>query len=153
MKGLNDSQIMPLMNYAFEKGLTIRFLEIMAMGHLYGNADKHFYSQKEILSTIAKHHNFTRLARQRSSTANYWQTSTGQTFGIIANESEPFCSDCNRLRLDSYGNIYGCLSSNNPISIKGVDDDELAIRLNQALKQKQTLKFAGSELSMMHIGG
>lgn len=153
MKGLNDSQIMPLMNYASEKALTIRFLEIMAMGHLYGNADKHFFSQQEILSAINKQYKFDRLPRQHSSTANYWQTDTGQIFGIIANESEPFCSDCNRLRLDSYGNIYGCLSSNNPISIKGVDDEELAIRLNQALKQKQAIKFAGSKLSMMHIGG
>lgn len=153
MKGLNDSQIIPLLNYAFDRGLTIRFLEIMAMGHLYGNSDKHFFSQEEILSVISRHHTFSRLSRKHSSTANYWQTDEGNTFGIVANESEPFCGDCNRLRLDSYGNIYGCLSSNHPISIKDVNDEELVNRLEQALKQKQALRFAGSELSMMHIGG
>lgn len=153
MKGLNDSQILPLVNYAFSKGLTIRFLEIMAMGHLYGNADSRFLSQEEILSAIAKQYEFERLPRKSSSTANYWMTSEGNKFGVVANESEPFCSDCNRLRLDSYGNIYGCLSSNHPISIKETSGDELISRLSEALKQKQALRFAGSELSMMHIGG
>jgi len=153
MKGLNDNQILPLLNYAFSKGLTIRFLEIMAMGHLYGNSDSSFYSQQEILQTINKQYNFNRLPRVSSSTANYWQTEEGFTFGVVANESEPFCGDCNRLRLDSYGNIYGCLSSNNPISIKNIGQQELVTRLEKALTQKQALKFAGSELSMMHIGG
>ncbi len=153
MRGLNDSQIMPLLNYAFSKGITIRFLEIMAMGHLFGDTNKKFFSQEEILSLIDKHYNFKRLSRSSSSTANYWQTEDGNTFGIVANETEPFCSDCNRLRLDCYGNIYGCLSSNHPISIQDINEAELLNRLEKALAQKQELKFTGSELSMMHIGG
>jgi cyclic pyranopterin phosphate synthase len=153
MKGLNDSQILPLLNYAFKKGITIRFLEIMAMGHLYGTSDSSFFSQEEMLSEIGKQYNFNRLPRKSSSTANYWITDEGFKFGIVANETEPFCGDCNRLRLDSYGNIYGCLSSNHPISIKDSSDKGLVDSLQLALKQKQAIRFAGSELSMMHIGG
>ncbi|MBC7915308.1 MAG: radical SAM protein [Pyrinomonadaceae bacterium] len=153
MKGLNHTQILPLARYAFSKGISIRFLEIMAMGHLYGKADNNFYSQEEILKTLSEEFKFNRISRKTSSTANYWRTTEGSIFGIVANETEPFCADCNRLRLDSYGNIYGCLSSNNPIPIKDVNNDELIIRLEQALKQKQAIRFAGSELSMMHIGG
>ncbi|HEY0054092.1 MAG TPA: GTP 3',8-cyclase MoaA [Pedobacter sp.] len=153
MRGINDSQIMPLLNYAFSKGITIRFLEIMAMGHLFGNSNNQFFSQEEILSLIGEHYKFNKLTRTSSSTANYWQTEDKNKFGIVANETEPFCSDCNRLRLDSYGNIYGCLSSNHPISIQNLNNAELVIRLKQALQQKQVLKFTGSELSMMHIGG
>jgi cyclic pyranopterin phosphate synthase len=153
MRGLNDSQIIPLLNYAFNKDITIRFLEIMAMGHLFGNTNNQFFSQEEILSLIEKHYNFIRLPRITSSTANYWQTDEGKTFGVVANETEPFCSDCNRLRLDSYGNIYGCLSSNHPVSIQNLNTSELVSRLKQALDQKQALRFTGSELSMMHIGG
>jgi GTP 3',8-cyclase len=153
MRGLNESQIMPLFNFASSKGITIRFLEIMAMGHLHGKADEFFFSQKEILDTISNFHQFKRLDRKHSSTANYWQTEQGYTFGIVANESEPFCGDCNRLRLDSYGNIYGCLSSNHPISIKNISNESLIKKLHEALSQKQAVRFAGSELSMMHIGG
>jgi cyclic pyranopterin phosphate synthase len=154
MKGINDSQILPLIKYAFERNITIRFLEIMAMGHLHADPLKYLFTQEEILSIIATEYNFERMDRNTSSTSNYWQTSSGNIFGIIANESEPFCSDCNRLRLDSEGNIYGCLSSNHPISLKEISDsNSLISKLQEAMAQKQSVKFTGSDLSMLHIGG
>jgi GTP 3',8-cyclase len=154
MKNLNENQVLPLLDFAFERGLKIRFLEIMAMGHLFGRADEHFFSQDEMLSLINSRYQFTRMLRDDSSTANYWQTSEGNVFGIVANESEPFCGDCNRLRLDSLGNIYGCLSSNFPISAKNIaSEKELAEKLQIAMWQKQAVKFTGSSLSMLNIGG
>lgn len=154
MKGINDSQVLPLLEYAFSKHLRIRFLEVMAMGHLHQSANRYLFSQKEILELIASRYSFEELPRTNSSTSEYWRTSAGNTFGIIANESEPFCHDCNRLRLDSDGNIFGCLSNNHPISLSGIDQsDQLVEKLKEALSQKQAVKFVGSELSMLDIGG
>jgi cyclic pyranopterin phosphate synthase len=154
MKGKNDDQILPLLEYAFSKNVPIRFLEVMSMGHLFGHGQEYLFSQEEILDTIASRYNFTRLNRKTSSTANYWQTDDGHVFGVIANDTEPFCSDCNRLRLDAEGNIYGCLSNNNPIALSGLESEkQLHDKLQQAMTQKQELHFVGSEMSMMHIGG
>lgn len=154
MKGLNHHQLIPLLKYAADNQIIIRFLEIMAMGHLHGKADEYFFSQSEMLQLISTHYRFSPIERKQAATANYWQTEAGNIFGIIANESQPFCTDCNRLRLDVYGNIYGCLSNNQPIAIKGVSvPEELDLRLKEALAQKQSLKFTGSKLSMLHIGG
>jgi len=155
MKGVNDNQILPLLDYAISKNVAIRFLELMKMGHLYQGHNDFFFSEQDILWTIATKFHFQKKRRVSSSTANYWETQEGYKFGIIANESSPFCSDCNRLRLDSFGNIYGCLSNNNGISIIDCLDDDSALenRLQQALKQKQQVKFTGSELSMKAIGG
>lgn len=153
MKGINHNQLIPLLDYAFEKGIIIRFLELMGMGHLHKNSDQYFFSQHEMLETISMKYNISRLPRAAGSTANYWRTETGQVFGVIANNSEPFCVDCDRLRLDSNGNIYGCLSSNDPISILHADDQTLQKKLQKALNQKQNLRFLGSELSMLEIGG
>ncbi|MGZ5133747.1 MAG: GTP 3',8-cyclase MoaA [Flavitalea sp.] len=154
MKGINECQIIPLLEYAFEKNIIIRFLEVMAMGHLHRNSKKYLCTSQEILDVISSRYNIQKLQRGNSSTANYWQTELGQVFGIIANESEPFCHDCNRLRLDSHGNIYGCLSSNHPIPINGINDpSQLKDKLKQALLQKQAVRFTGSELSMLDIGG
>jgi len=154
MKGMNDSQILPLLQYAFEKNISIRFLEVMAMGHLHTEASKYLFTQYDILNRIATKYNFKRLKRNTSSTSNYWQTDKGNIFGIIANESEPFCHDCNRLRLDSEGNLFGCLSNSHPVSLKNIHDtDVLTAKLQEALLQKQAVKFTGSELSMLHIGG
>jgi cyclic pyranopterin phosphate synthase len=154
MKGVNDHQIIKLLNYCKGKNITIRFLELMQMGHLYHNFEQLFFSEKEILKIISTHYNIIELPRNPNATANYWMTDTDYKFGIISNVSDPFCNDCNRLRLDSYGNIYGCLSDNNPINILDCIDDEVQVKekLMQALSQKKT-KFSGSELSMLHIGG
>ena len=154
MKGINENQIIPLLGFAFERNISIRFLEIMAMGFLHHNADKYLFTQEEILNTISAKYSFKKISRSAASTANYWQTADGKTFGIIANESEPFCHDCNRLRLDSDGNIYGCLSSNHPIALNSSDSQAALIsKLQQAMNQKQAVKFTGSDLSMLHIGG
>ncbi len=155
MKGINDSQILPLLEYAMSKKVVIRFLELMKMGHLYNGHNDYFFSEQDMLWTIATKYDFHKKMRSGSSTSNYWETTEGYKFGIIANESSPFCFDCNRLRLDSFGNIYGCLSDNNGISVLDCLEDDVAMeeRLEQALKQKQGVKFTGSELSMKAIGG
>ncbi|RYE04238.1 MAG: GTP cyclohydrolase, partial [Sphingobacteriaceae bacterium] len=154
MKGMNEEQIIPLVDYAFSKNIPIRFLEVMSMGHLHHESDKYLFSQQQLLEAIAAKYQFERLPRTASATSNYWQTSAGNTFGIIANNSEPFCSDCSRLRLDAEGKMYGCLSSNHPIEMNVTDNDfMLQEKLQLAMSQKQLHHFVGSELSMLQIGG
>ncbi|HEY4334293.1 MAG TPA: GTP 3',8-cyclase MoaA [Puia sp.] len=154
MKGMNDSQLLPLLEFAFARGLTIRFLEVMAMGHLHDQAGRYLVTQEEILRVIGGNYRLTAEPRATAATARYWMTEEGHRFGIIANESEPFCRDCDRLRLDSNGHIYGCLSSNQPIGLGLAETkEEWDKKLNEALAQKQDLKFVGSDLSMLYIGG
>ena len=154
MKGTNDHQIIKLFEYCKERNIAIRFLELMQMGHLYHNFEQLFFSEAEIVNTLAQHYDLTPMKRAPNATAKYWITDDYYKFGIISNVSDPFCNDCNRLRLDSYGNIYGCLSDNNPINISDYlyDEQKVKEKLTQALAQKKT-KFSGSELSMLHIGG
>ena len=154
LKGMNDNDIMPLFEFCKQRNIVIRFLELMEMGHLYHNYQEYFFSEDSILDVIQKQYKITSLPRAQAATANYWTTSDGYQFGIIANSSSPFCEDCNRLRLDSYGNIFGCLSNDTPIPITAYLEQPqlLEQKLMEALKQKQT-KFSGSKLSMLHIGG
>ena len=77
------------------------------------------------------------------------------TFGIIANHSAPFCKDCNRLRLDSTGKLYGCLSANEGLDmLQNMHSKELLYNtLKTTLSQKQEVAFTGSSISMKFIGG
>lgn len=157
MKGVNENQIIPLMHFAREKGITIRFLELMRMGYLYKDFNTHYYPTRAILHQITKEFGQSiLLEREKSSTADYWVTEDMlQEFGIISNESHPFCQDCDRLRLDAYGKIYGCLSSNIGIKVlHSLKDSKLLYdKLIEAMNHKQKIKFTGSELSMKSIGG
>jgi len=155
MKGVNDSEILPLIDFAQKKGITVRFLELMKMGHLHKGHNDYFFSESDILDLISTRYEFEPEMRENSATANYWRIDDDFRFGIISNESNPFCHDCNRLRLDSFGHIYGCLSSSIGITVKDCLDDpeELELRLLKALGQKQKVKFVGSNISMKAIGG
>ncbi len=155
MRGMNDSQIIPLLDYATGLGVKIRFLELMKMGHLYHSKNDLFFSEEEILSIIRGKYQITKLSRGHAETAHYWRTSKDGVFGIIANESTPFCHDCNRLRMDSNGYFYGCLSSAHGEKLSPYMHDELLLaeKLKGLLLLKQPVKFHGSELSMRNIGG
>lgn len=155
MRGKNDSQIVPLLDYATGLGVKIRYLELMKMGHLYHSENSLFFPEQEILSVIQAKYSIGKLVRENAETAHYWQASNGGVFGIIANESTPFCHDCNRLRMDSNGIFYGCLSNAHGEKLAPfIDDrDRLAEKLTGLLRLKQPVKFHGSELSMRNIGG
>jgi len=155
MRGKNDSQIIPLLDYATGLGVKIRFLELMKMGHLYHSENGLFFSETEILKIIQEKYGIEKIKREYASTAHYWCASNGGVFGIIANESTPFCRDCNRLRMDSNGYFYGCLSNSHgeKLSKYIYDDFLLAEKLKELLHLKQRIKFHGSELSMRNIGG
>jgi len=155
MRGKNDSQIVPLLEYATGLGVRIRFLELMKMGHLYHAENGLFYSQEEMLATVQEKYEVEALPREYAATSNYWRASNDGTFGIIANESAPFCRDCNRLRMDSRGFFYGCLSNSHGEKIAPYIHDEslLAEKLMGLLRLKQPVRFRGSKLSMRNIGG
>lgn len=155
MKGKNEAEVLHLLEFARKLNIPLRYIEYMSMGDLHHSKNRYLFTQDEILETIGTRYNFKRLEREKGSTAKYWELSNRSVFGIIANYSAPFCSDCNRLRLDSRGKIYGCLSSNKGIEVKQLidNDDKFKNALKEALGQKQTLHFTGSTLSMKYIGG
>jgi cyclic pyranopterin phosphate synthase len=156
LNGINEHEIIPLTEFSRKLKIPIRFLELMRMGHLYSTQfESYYYSKEKILESLSDVYTLIPEIRKASATSDYWQLEEGGKVGIIANESAPFCADCDRLRLDSFGNIYGCLSSNEAIAIHDTlkDFDELRRRLFKSLSQKQEHGFVGSELSMLKIGG
>lgn len=161
MKDSNESQIIPLLAYAIKNSIPIRYIELMEMGHLKGKMPEKLFLTEDILNTIRMKYNFRPVPRAKGSTADYWEiidpnslSSTSHQFGIISNISRPFCSDCDRLRLSSEGNIFGCLSVNHGFNATEANTStKMGFLLNQALGQKQPIRFTGSELSMRSIGG
>ncbi|TGL40343.1 radical SAM protein [Leptospira perdikensis] len=151
LKGFNESEILNLLQWAGENEIPIRFLEFMKMGPLQEEHSNCFYSAEEIRETIHSQYNFRPYPTAPDSTATYHITDEGFIFGIIANHTEPFCEGCNRLRMDSLGRIYGCLSDQTSFDLPSEPSD-VPFVLEQAMETKKT-QFTGSELSMKFIGG
>ena len=162
MRTRNADQILPMLDYCLEHGMELRYIELMNMGHLrYGNGfQRDFLGMEEILETIASRYEFTRTDAPYDSTAVRFEIPGRGTFGVIANETEPFCSSCTRLRLSSNGFLYGCLSNAASHDMRPVLEEphhqamaRLQSLLMRALGDKQDLSFKGEVTVMKFIGG
>lgn len=109
----NIEDVIPLLEYCLERGIELRYIELMRMGHLLHSStfQAEFVSMASLLEIIGAHYEFERTDAPYDSTAVRFRIPDRGVFGIIANESEPFCRSCTRLRLSSDGYLYGCLSS------------------------------------------
>jgi cyclic pyranopterin phosphate synthase len=153
IKGFNENQIIPLLEFCGKRSIPVRFLEYMMMGVNERVHKERFFSMYDIINEIQKKYSIYELPREKHATAYYWKTNTGYQFGIIANHSKPFCKDCDRLRIDSNGNIYGCITQKEGFNINNLADKEnLRMILQKSLLQKQ-IAFKGSNNKMHYIGG
>ncbi|MBF0278614.1 MAG: radical SAM protein [SAR324 cluster bacterium] len=172
MRGENDHELNNILDYAFSREIEVRFLELMKMGPLFkkgntagtcsekGNSPitpDQFVSMKEMLAEIGRRYSYNPIQAEHDSTALLFQTPQGN-FGIIANESAPFCASCSRMRLTATGNLVGCLSNPQEISIRHLINasdpgKELQSLFTQSIAQKRDSTFTGSSLVMSSIGG
>jgi len=158
IKGVNDLEISRFIRYFGVRGVTVRFLELMDMSLQKVDHREKFFSKDEILKSLADRFLVRKLGRPTiDSTAEYYSVVSAQgvqsRFGIIANHSEPFCAGCSRLRLDSNGVMYGCLSDPRGIDLKGVASENYPLLLEDAMGHKQKERFSGSAISMKRVGG
>ncbi|MFT5561543.1 MAG: cyclic pyranopterin phosphate synthase [Candidatus Azotimanducaceae bacterium] len=161
LRSKNAHQVVPMLDYCLNRGIELRYIELMQMGHLLGSNAFHqdFLSMEALLDLISEKYEFARTDAPYDSTAVRFEIPGQGIFGIIANESEPFCRSCTRLRLSSDGNLYGCLSSSRSQYIGDLFDQpshlalpKLQKMLLSALGDKQ-LAFQGETTVMKFIGG
>ena len=158
----NVDQILPLLEYCLERGIELRFIELMNMGHLKRNPayEREFVSMNTLLEIIGSRYEFIRTEAAYDSTSVRFRIPDKGEFGIVANESEPFCIGCTRLRLSSNGYLYGCLSSTKRQSLRPLLSEpkhialmSLQTLLRSAMGDKQPIAFTGETTVMKFIGG
>ncbi|WP_375739627.1 GTP 3',8-cyclase MoaA [Pseudomonas boanensis] len=163
LRGKNLDQILPLLEYCLEHGFELRFIELMRMGHLARDPNgfhQQFVGMEELLALIGSSHEFVQAEAPLDATALRYEVPGQGYFGVIANESVPFCRTCSRLRLSSTGWLHGCLSSSNRHYVGDLLDKPrhqalpaLQRLLVKALADKQEVAFSGGITVMKIIGG
>lgn len=158
----NEDQVLPLLEYCLQRGIELRYIELMRMGHLRASAEfsRELVPMQRLLDSIGQRYGYIRASAEYDATAVRFEIPGQGFFGIIANESQSFCASCTRLRLSSAGFLHGCLSSSQRHSIVDLLDMPMAAarplwieRLQFALADKQPAVFAGGETVMRWIGG
>jgi cyclic pyranopterin phosphate synthase len=137
MRGINDDEIVDLLDYAKDLGVVIRFIEFMENERAY--PDIKSVKSDEILDKIATKYKFKELPKDNSA-SKYYKMDDGYVFGIIEPHSEDFCKSCNRIRLTAEGYLIPCLffteSYNIKEAIRKGDIDKAAKILRDVVKNK-----------------
>ncbi len=133
IKGINDQEIVEVLDFCKDKGYTIRFIEFMENHHAKDGAKGiNSDEMKEIVSR--KYKNFEMIPRDTSSPAQYYKLEDGYEFGIIEPHKDDFCSACNRIRLTAEGNLIPCLYFEEAMSIKDAVRNDRIDEATQILK-------------------
>jgi cyclic pyranopterin phosphate synthase len=134
MRGVNDDELVDLVEFARQRSAEMRFIEYMDVGGATGWSADQVVSQHEILDTIARRYGPIEpvtSGRDPSAPAERFRLPDGTTFGIVASTTAPFCRACDRSRLTADGTWFLCLYAERGIDLReplrsGANDLELA---------------------------
>jgi len=116
IKGINDAEVLDVLEYAKARGMSIRFIEYMENTH--AKEQLKGLSAQEVQDKIATKYHFKAIGRQGPSPAHLFEFDDGYIFGIIDPHKHDFCEDCNRIRLTAEGMLIPCLYFDEAMSIK-----------------------------------
>lgn len=106
----NHDQVRPLAELGRERGMELRLIEYMDVGNRNGWRQADVVPANELIHTIGERWPLEPLGRPGHSTASRWRYRDGQgSVAVVASVSQPFCGDCNRLRITADGLAYTCL--------------------------------------------
>ncbi|MFN3813324.1 MAG: GTP 3',8-cyclase MoaA [Aquificaceae bacterium] len=132
VRDLNDGEVLDVAKFFKEMGVVVRFIEFMDVGTVNAWSLERVVSAKEIVSKIAKEFDIEPVEKSyRGEVAEkYRYKDDGLEFGIISSVTQPFCGDCNRLRLTADGKLLTCLFASYGHDIKsllrhGARDEEI----------------------------
>ncbi|MDX2376859.1 GTP 3',8-cyclase MoaA [Microbacterium sp. LRZ72] len=112
MRGVNDDELVDLVEFAVAHDAQMRFIEQMPLdaGHTWDRAS--MVTRDEILTALGERWSLAPVPGRGGAPAERWMLDGGEhTVGVIASVTAPFCGDCDRLRLTADGQLRNCLFS------------------------------------------
>jgi cyclic pyranopterin phosphate synthase len=154
-RGVNDDDIIPLVEFCREHGFSMRFIEYMDVGNANNWTSDKLVSKREIIETIGSRYPLREIGRNQGSapSVDYEFVDGGGDLGVIASVTEPFCASCTRARLTADGKIVTCLFSHIGHDVKrllrsGASDEELA-NVISAIWTRRNDRYSDERLQAM----
>jgi cyclic pyranopterin phosphate synthase len=152
LKNRNHHEVIPLVDYASERGLDISFIEEMPLGTIddHDRAEA-YYSSDEIRRDLSEKYTLLPSTEVTGGPSRYFNISqTGTKVGFISPHSHNFCGTCNRVRLTAEGRLLLCLGQEHSVDLRRIVrsypvDKE---RLKQAIRESMAIKPKGHDFNL-----
>ncbi|HVX46591.1 MAG TPA: GTP 3',8-cyclase MoaA [Mycobacteriales bacterium] len=172
LQGINDDEPVELLRWCLERGYQLRFIEQMPLDPQHGWDRATMLSGAQILEQLRTAYRLEPAPGRGSAPAQLWRVLSGPGLpagqegrvGVIASVTEPFCADCDRLRLTADGQVRNCLFAREESDLRtslraGASDAQLADQLCAAVAGKRrghgidSPDFRQPDRPMSAIGG
>ncbi len=120
IRGVNDDELVDLIEHGRRVGAEVRFIEYMDVGGATRWSIADVVSRQEMLHRLGDHYGpIAAVDETTSAPADRFTLPDGTTFGIISSTTEPFCRSCDRSRLTADGMWYRCLYAQEGTDLRG----------------------------------
>jgi len=149
IRGFTEEEVVPFAEFARRHPYEVRFIEFMPLDADHAWTQDQVLTGEEIRAAIGAVYPLEPEPREPSATARVYRFADGHgRIGFINPVSEPFCGDCNRIRLTADGRLRTCLFSLNETDLRrplraGADDAELERIIRDAVWRKELKHHVG----------
>jgi cyclic pyranopterin phosphate synthase len=149
LRGFTEEEAVPFAEFARSTAFQVRFIEFMPLDADQAWTPESVLTGEEIRELIHAAYPLEELPREPSATARVFRFADGRgEIGFINPVSEPFCGDCNRIRLTAEGKLRTCLFSLGETDLReplraGASDAELERIVRDAVWRKELKHHVG----------
>jgi len=149
MRGFTEQEVLPFARFAREHPYEVRFIEYMPLDADHAWSPQDVLTGEEIRAAIEEVYPLEPEPREPAATARTYRFADGiGRIGFINPVSEPFCADCNRIRVTADGQLRTCLFSLRETDLRavlrsGASDDELENAVRDAVWRKELKHYVG----------
>lgn len=119
LKGLNDHEIAPMLEWAGANGMDLTLIETMPLGAIDEDRADRFVPLTAVFEELSRRFTLTRDGHSSGGPARYWRVAeTGARLGLISPLTGNFCESCNRVRLTTEGKLFTCLGHEDQVDLK-----------------------------------
>jgi cyclic pyranopterin phosphate synthase len=137
-RGINEDEVLPLVERFRGTPHVLRFIEYMDVGTCNRWSRAEVVDSAELLRRIETRWPMTPIGRaQRGEVAERYRFEDGQgEVGFISSVSAPFCGDCTRARISADGELFTCLFAARGVPLRPLLDGDAALRRRGALVER-----------------
>jgi GTP 3',8-cyclase len=149
IRDFTEEEALPFAEFARRTPYEVRFIEFMPLDGDHAWTGDQVLTGAEIRAAIHAVYPLELEPREPHATARVYRFADGRgKIGFINPVSEPFCADCNRIRLTADGHLRTCLFSMNETDLRepmraGAGDDELELLIRDAVWHKELKHHVG----------
>ncbi len=134
LAGVNDREIIPMIEYCGARAMDVSLIETMPMGRVDGGREATYRPLDGVRRDIALRYTLSPSGHRTAGPSRYWNIAeTGTRIGFITPLTHNFCAACNRIRIAATGTVYGCLGHDQSVDLRrAVRSDDPAAALDAA---------------------